>query len=121
MSEEREEPFVFGPNQTRWLAALEGNEYEQCQGELHKGDGYCCLGIALVVLDCLDENRSAYTLDRGHREEMGLFDVDGAPSPESGLSNLDVGLAALNDAGKSFREIAAAIRANPRAYFKESK
>ena len=30
---------------TKWVAALCSNEYEQTEGVLRNGNGYCCLGV----------------------------------------------------------------------------
>lgn len=34
-----------------WLEALRSGRYQQAQGALKKGDGYCCLGVLVHVVD----------------------------------------------------------------------
>jgi hypothetical protein len=39
-----------------WVTALESGEYDQCEGALYDGEGYCCLGVyAIAVLGYEDE------------------------------------------------------------------
>lgn len=33
-------------NVKKWVDALEGGEYDQCEGALHKEGSFCCLGVA---------------------------------------------------------------------------
>jgi hypothetical protein len=33
----------------KWLKALRSGRYKQCEGYLHTGKGYCCLGILAKV------------------------------------------------------------------------
>ena len=30
-----------------WLVALRSGKYKQCKGQLHNGEGFCCLGVLL--------------------------------------------------------------------------
>lgn len=39
----------LGPNQTKWIEALESEKYDQCSGRLFDGEGYCCLGVGARV------------------------------------------------------------------------
>lgn len=39
----------LGPNQTKWIEALESGNYNQCTGRLFNGEGYCCLGVGARV------------------------------------------------------------------------
>jgi hypothetical protein len=34
----------------KWVAALRSGEYQQAHGTLFNGTGYCCLGVACIVL-----------------------------------------------------------------------
>ena len=33
----------------RWVKALRSGEYKQCQGEMHNGVGFCCMGVVCDV------------------------------------------------------------------------
>lgn len=43
----------------KWLAALRGGKYKQCEGFLRKGGGHCCLGV-LTDLYVKDTKRSRW-------------------------------------------------------------
>lgn len=115
-----ESTFKLGPNQERWLAALESGEYRQCKGRLHSKRGYCCLGIADLVLSLGEKHRK---LLRHTFRDVGLYDEDGRFVSGEGVvgSFFAVSLADANDSGGTFAEIAAFIRANPELVFMESK
>lgn len=102
---------------------LESGLHKQQQGRLRCGDAYCCLGRACAVADDTKWEGNGYArwapdfpeeeyrrADYAHgriafymppvrvREAMGLTE------------NQEQDLAQMNDAGKSFKEIAAKIR-----------
>lgn len=113
--------FRFGPVQRRWLHALEHGRRKQARGVLYNGEGYCCLGIAVVAalggkarLD--DHNRCS--LDEYEVSALGLRHRCGEPRNGSPLNSL-VGL--NDDAKLTFTAIAAELRKHPRAYFKASR
>lgn len=37
-------------DKAKWVAALRSGKYSQCDGELKKGNAYCCLGVMEQVL-----------------------------------------------------------------------
>jgi hypothetical protein len=84
----------------KWLKALRSGKYEQAKGSLKKDGGYCCLGVLRDVINPNSRAGDEY-LCKTHSLLVGL--------PHEGSSN-EVGtqydLAAMNDAGKSFKEIA---------------
>jgi hypothetical protein len=94
-----------------WVAALRSGEYQQAKGRLCKvgeftGTGYCCLGVLEMVAEGEVE-----------KEPIAMF----VPSDEFykrngidfGLVGVDAGmLAAKNDTGTSFIEIADFIERN---------
>jgi hypothetical protein len=68
--------FEFGPDQTKWLEALESGKYTQDRGSLRGFAGYCCLGVADEVCG-LHERASTMSLVETFGE-MGLRNSDGA-------------------------------------------
>jgi len=48
---------------TKWVAALLSNEYEQTEGVLRNGNGYCCLG---VLCDLYSKETGVEWLDMGY-------------------------------------------------------
>ena len=123
-------PYPFTPEQEAWLHDLETTEEPQTKGKLHRlldyssiqPAGFCCLGRACVVFGfeghpqmdvmAFDGNTGALPLNLSKR--LRLRSCVGA------LANRHEGcdhLAALNDSGWSFKQIAAYIRANPENVF----
>lgn len=49
----------------KWIGALLSDDYEQAEGVLFDGEGYCCLGLAEKV--CWNENFTQINID-GERE-----------------------------------------------------
>lgn len=107
-----------------WAQALESGEYAQATGRLADTDeegepvSYCCLGVACDlairagVLDSFDPDHADLADSYRYRAVMrwiGLRDVSGKYASGS--------LAVDNDAGETFREIAATIRAEPENLF----
>lgn len=45
----------------KWLEALRSGKYQQCQGTLYNGEGYCCLGVLQMVAD----GKVEYYVERG--------------------------------------------------------
>lgn len=138
--------FKFTPFQEAWLKALETGKYKQGKRRLatrnkeKKTVGYCCLGVACEVYRNLfpgklkkkyktvkypgydDDNRVIYGdneeqlyLPQELVSELGLFDHKGTPKQCS----LYQDLSRLNDNGKTHKEIAKIVRANPEKYFRQ--
>ena len=121
----------IGPNQERWLTALETTELPQAKNRLQTADGYCCLGIACVVNG--DPNPVGFDL-QNHRhvvEALALRDPQGDPPdviPDKAKDRLrrlgivTAGLTALNDFERmTFTQIAAFVREFPELYFTEPR
>ena len=116
----------MGPNQERWLNALESGDYEQCQEFLHlKGKGHCCLGVACeLFMGPPTFNNDDSVVGRWDgtsgvapwtvQVALGLFDDEGSSTDGSSLTG-------LNDSGKTFGEIAAIIRSSPSDWFFEER
>jgi hypothetical protein len=125
---------AIGPNQEKWLRALESGEYLQCTGKLGiVVDGVeqnCCLGVACRVMGAdrrvLDDGRVSYDGSCGCAPpkvaytQMALHAQAGDFKGER-LKNRGC-LAEANDhAGATFAEIAAFCRAHPEAVFTEPR
>lgn len=91
---------------TRWLAALESGEYQQCSGTLSNGSGYCCLGVLAKIEGATftpnpdDTECAAYIGER--RVDEGYIMLTDDFAAQHGLTDNGMCLlAALND-GKCF-------------------
>jgi hypothetical protein len=89
----------------QWLAALRSGRHKQCIGAMRRGDSYCCLGVFCNVV-----------LDRASCADGWLGEWNDAttwdPKDTGSLDSVQKILAAMNDNGKSFEEIADFIEAN---------
>ena len=125
---------IPGPNQEKWLQALESGKYKQGKNSLCIAGKYCCLGVACDVFETPvyeryydDEDDEAggviiYGTEGYHTGGVAPLDVQdklklytSAGNPSKG----GVALVGLNDEGRTFKEIAALIRKDPSNYFKE--
>lgn len=117
---------AIGPNQERWLQALESGTYQQGMGWLLKDGKHCCLGVACELF-C-----ESKTLVRDHYQFNGKC----ATAPESVVDAIalrdDLGnfvtadgdgdaLVSMNERPVSFAGIAAFCRANPEAVFTDPR
>jgi hypothetical protein len=84
-----------------WVEALRSGEYRQCKGSLHKGKGFCCLGVYAVVsgisnpedmLACRRGDEGPFEVYEAIRDQLYSYVV------ENGIE--------MNDSGKTFSEIA---------------
>lgn len=104
----------------KWLEALRSGRYKQGQGFLRCGDEYCCLGVALDIINPKGWSRrnpehqdSAIFVHEASQDTLsGKSDsfVDTGEVPLNGLDQID--LANMNDDGLSFGEIANFIEKN---------
>jgi hypothetical protein len=119
----------IGPQQTKFLEALESGLYLQGKGELHVLQesgimGHCCLGVADIVCDLKETEQT--TLHNTY-EKLGLYSRSGDPS--YGRESIKPSrkyymLTEYNDGAfglpaRTHKEIAALIRKDPSIYFKE--
>jgi hypothetical protein len=93
-----------------WLKALRSGEYQQCRAYLHTESGYCCLGV-LSELACqsgeVDLERKWWSEARFETFGSGSSFLDSRVATWAGLNaDREQRLASMNDAGKSFLEIA---------------
>lgn len=120
--------FKLGPLQTKWLESLENNPERQTQKILGEGsrENYkaCCLGEAAMICG-VAEFRNGDIYNKDNRGLFIDFKLMGLRSHEGGNCKFgfpsDSSLTYLNDNGKTWPEIAAIVRADPEAYFTESK
>ncbi len=114
----------LGPNQQKWVDALESGDYKQIEGRLANNAGFCCLGVACEIFgakktisDFFDKqvmyDNSDYVLPERIMEELNMKNNTGDYGYDS--------LATLNDNGSSFIAIATVIKNNPHLIFKGPK
>ena len=125
--------FILGPNQTKWIEALESGNYHQGRTALHKDTGaMCCLGVAAHIF--AEENGIIPELTTdGHYKGCYIYQAHTTVAPDyvmKALSLRDVlgggkdghaALAVLNDGeGYNFANIAGILRKNAEFYFEGS-
>lgn len=117
-------------NAKKWVAALRSGDYEQCRSVLHvKDDGYCCLGVA-CDLYCKEVEDISQDPANGHDDSvfyadqreflpnvvmlwLGLNNSSGRWNDNNGAASL----AAVNDEGAGFNEIANIIESKEEDLF----
>lgn len=121
----------LGPLQEKWLKMLESGKYKQGEVLLYDGNAYDALGVACLAMGLkLTKPRGdnyCYTFDG---RDCGLpysmrqmkFRSPWGHSLESGPL-MGLSIAALNDgtneiAPRTFKQIAAIVRRDPRQFFK---
>lgn len=112
-------------NQTRWLAALRSGDFKQGHSYLRTcKDEFCCLGVAAEMFKPDD-------LEPEPRGALLAYDGEACLAPQYVVNTLNLrdflgsardpseyALSSMNDAGKTFAEIADIIEANPEEYFR---
>ena len=108
--------------QEQWLKALESGEFKQTDATLQEvddegNDRYCCLGVACRIAGVKGKLEGGSLAK--YPEVMDVFgfynDLGGA------RAYINMSLATLNDEGKTFKQIAEIVRANPEHYFVNAK
>lgn len=84
-----------------WVNALRSGEFKQTRRTLQDQDGFCCLGVYAVV-NKLPGYRTMYALSELDEGPSDIYQMIHAEVPSQVV---DQGVA-MNDTGKSFREIA---------------
>ena len=109
----------------KWVAALRSGEYEQGFDALHDGDGFCCLGVLLMVMGETPRQNEQCVWCMGGQgeflseeqcESVGLTYDNGAFEDPDGTR---LALSELNDQRVPFSEIADIIEAEPEGLFKD--
>lgn len=124
--------FVLGPNQTKWIEALESGKYQQGKGVLHRDTGaMCCLGVAAnifaeengIVPEQIKSGRYAGCYKYKDTTTVAPEYVIDALSLRDSIGSAEhqVALVSLNDGdGYNFANIAGVLRKNAEFYFRES-
>lgn len=100
-------------NRRRWAEALRSGEYGQTRGALCNDEGYCCLGVAVAIIDghlhTGDGNRKLMPTE-DDAAAFGLVDPNTHATAMTGVvaeGGRRLGLDELNDGyGFTFAEIA---------------
>jgi len=114
----------LGPNQRKWLKALESGKFKQGKEVLRSIDNkFCCLGVACELFKSSEPELVGGSYDySGEGITAPAFVVEalrlrGNVGDHRDQDQKCEHLAALNDGGKRFKTIAKIIRADPAAYF----
>lgn len=104
----------------KWVEALLSGEYKQGKKRLQDGDGYCCLGVCKIAkkegikVATFRKDIVGRTLEEQCEvaEWAGIRSGEGYKLNKNGKRSLRApySLAALNDNGKTFEEIAEVIK-----------
>lgn len=118
-------PYTFTPAQRRWIDALRSGNFKQVKRNLTHAGRFCCLGVACTISEisldkrwkqekCLSDFAVDVQQELGLRDEVGRF----INRFEVGKKGKNVSsLAAANDEGCTFAEIADFIEAHPEEVF----
>jgi hypothetical protein len=106
MSKQYQLPAAFA---TKWVEALRSGEYNQGQSRLKAGvNSYCCLGVACVMQGATKRQLSTY----GYIPKLSKINVPKELKGQASERGIVKALTTMNDAGKSFPEIADWITEN---------
>ena len=122
----------LGKLQMEWIDWLRSGTLEQATQQLEGSGGYCCLGVACKVAEAngvepllsptAGLKGASLLLQTDVTEAMGFNNHMGGWNPLSEVRlNSCSNLAAANDTGTTFKEIADFVVENPELIFKESK
>lgn len=109
-----------------WIAALRSGKYKQSQSYLYSAQGQCCLGVLCDIAEVpyIDDNGGPRTYLFKVPSRYDSTNENGSMIPKrvnltsdldldlevrhkkAGIENLRYALAAMNDDGKTFNEIA---------------
>ena len=119
--------FRYTKLQKEWLHDLKTTRAKQGEGFLHASNGWCCLGRALHVMGVKPDSREdGFCYFAKHSGSMPDKQWDAMKLRDAcGLANRSffidgagfASLAEANDAGCTFKQIAAAIEAAPSNFF----
>lgn len=95
----------------RWVDALRSGKYKQCAGKLHDGEGFCCIGVLADIQGCewvqkdccIDPDLWCSSFNEALVPASGAIPYDDADLLGTKVRYT---LIDMNDAGKSFDEIA---------------
>ena len=119
--------FRYTKLQKEWLHDLKTTRAKRGEGFLHTIDGWCCLGRALHVMGVKPDSREDgfcyFAKHSGSMPDkqwaaMKLRNANGLAKRSFFIDGMGfAGLAGANDAGCTFKQIAAAIEADPSNFF----
>lgn len=126
--------YILNEAQEPWLLAMESGDYPQAIGKLCRGSGFCCLGLACELAEIPrkeSQSKDWFIYGSGFSavsdwapeqivQSLKLRGKEGELDGKYKIGKYEVtSLAEANDYGATFSEIAAFIRSNPTAVFKE--
>ena len=111
----------------RWVAALRSGKYEQAQGELFDGEGYCCLGVMCALRGATKKEMQGHPFPNDLHNFAKVFNLDDATANYFDTNGGEawqvpyrgemVELADLNDGQRlSFNKIALIIERSVQTY-----
>lgn len=106
----------LGPKQKAWVKALRSGKFKQTEGVLKDKNGYCCLGVLCELEEKLTKNGYIKGTDNSIELPNIILKKYGFNSKIGSIKN-SYSLAARNDDGISFKEIANFIEQNPEKVF----
>ena len=119
--------FRYTKLQKEWLHDLKTTRAKRGEGFLHACNGWCCLGRALHVMGLKPNSREGgvcyFAKHSGSMPDkqwaaMKLRNANGLAKRSFFIDGMGfAGLAGANDAGCTFKQIAAAIEADPSNFF----
>lgn len=128
---------MLNDNAKLWVEALRSGKYRQGKSSLRDGDKFCCLGVACDISELgkwgpASESPTARAyiaagntygsesyLPAAVMDWLGLTTNCGEHSCPDYPRTIPLTLAALNDNGKTFEEIAALIESEPEGLFRK--
>lgn len=129
---------ALNENAKQWIRALRSGKYKQTRGALHKGEGFCCLGVACDlavqagVVRTVKKDGMEVGVAYDGLEVKATYDGCIAVLPPRVMKWLRLrtpngmsrslalpSLTKMNDQGKSFSEIADFIEQHPNELFQE--
>ena len=120
----------LGPLQKKWIEWLRANPDKQTTGQLRRGNSFCCLGVAEKICGRTPGTKKGEashwgTLSDEVQYKMQFHDVSGEFVSKKGklifhkLKGVAIGdLAAFNDEGGTFAQIADYVEKYPHRVFK---
>ena len=107
----------LGPNQEKFIAALESGKYLQGQACLKGWGKYCAFGVACELFAEGNSWQDLYIPPSSVLDDLAMQEFGRPLADNTGLESV----VSMNDNGMSFADIAAHLREHGNMYFKEPK